>query len=113
MFPVPIKIHLSVGLIGACNVVLVFFNRLQDSNRTDKWLDSQLSPDELKSVKEWQKYFHQKYVIKGRLKEYADAGPTENPPPAQGKPATAAAAAAADTGTPDSTNPPTTKSVAK
>ena len=104
-----------MGLIGACNVVLVFFNRLQDSNRTDKWLDSQLSPDELKSVKEWQKYFHQKYVIKGRLKEYADAaGPTENPPPARaGKPATAAAAAAADTGTPDSTNPPTTKSVAK
>ena len=45
----------------------------QDSNRTDRWLDGDLSPDELKSVKEWQKYFKQKYLIKGSLKEYTMA----------------------------------------
>ena len=42
----------------------------EDANRTDRWLDSQLSPKELEVLEGWERYFSEKYLRVARVAEY-------------------------------------------
>ena len=42
----------------------------EDANRQDRWLDSQLSANELETLEGWETYFGEKYRRVARLKEY-------------------------------------------
>jgi predicted heme/steroid binding protein len=41
-----------------------------DAGRTDRWIDPQLSAQELECVTSWERYFAEKYWQRGRLLEY-------------------------------------------
>jgi predicted heme/steroid binding protein len=45
----------------------------KDSSRTDRWLDADLTKDQLETLESWERYFSELYPIRGRVVEYDTA----------------------------------------